>query len=193
MDDDSARDAALVRHARQVRDHVNKLASKEYAQQFNDPPDFVVMFLPGEAFFAAACQRDPALIEHAINSGVIPASPTTLITLLKAVSYGWQQEKLAASAEELRLLGVELHDRAGKMAEHFTAIRKGLRSAVDAYNRTVSSLESRLLPTARKFKSLGVVTSREVPQLTSLDSQPALLTTPEMTTEEAAPHSANRT
>ncbi len=181
--DDQSREEALDRHARQVRSHVNKLASKEYAQQFSETPDFVVMFLPGEAFFAAALQRDPSLVEYAITNGVIPSSPTTLITLLKAVSYGWQQEKLASSAEELRTLGLELHDRIAKMADHFAAMRKALHSAVESYNRTVGSLEKRLLPTARKFKALGIVTRNQIPELTSVDVTPTIPVPVEITAE----------
>ena len=173
--DDATRCGHLDRHAGQVRDHIVSLSSKDYAGEFAESPDFVVLFLPGEAFFSAACQRDPTLIEFAVSRGVIPASPTTLITVLKAVAYGWQQERIAKNAEEIRDLGQELYGRMSIVAEHLARIRGGLTSAVDAYNDAVGSLEKRVLPTARKLRDLGAGTSDEVEVLepVSLDARVA--------------------
>jgi len=170
----------MERHAKQVRDHIVALSSKAYGQQFTEAPDFVVMFLPGEAFFAAACQQDPSLIEFAVGKGIIPSSPTTLITLLKAVAHGWQQERLAENAELLRDLGRDLYDRVRLLAEHLAGIRKGLEGAVEVYNKTVGSLESRFLPTARKFRDLGVGAVEDIPTLAAVGGVPRLPATEEL-------------
>lgn len=160
--DDAARGLLLDRHAKQVRDHVVGLSSKDYASQFPEAPDFVVMFLPGEAFFSAACQRDASLIDFAISRGVIPASPTTLITVLKAVSYGWQQERIAENAEEIRALGQQLYERMRNVADSLIKVRKGLESAVNGYNAAVGTMEARVLPSARKFRDLGSGSGDEI-------------------------------
>ena len=172
--DEDARAASLDRHARQVREHVVALSAKQYASQFPEAPDFVVMFLPGEAFFSAACQRDPSLIEFAIGRGVIPASPTTLITVLKAVSYGWQQERIAENADEIRKLGQQLYDRMRGAAESLNRVRKGLESAVNGYNSAVATMESRVLPSARKFRDLGTGAGEEIDVLEPVDLSPRL-------------------
>lgn len=172
--DDKARGGLLDKHSRQVRDHVIALSDKNYASQFPEAPDFVVMFLPGEAFFSAACQRDPSLIEFAISRGVIPASPTTLITVLKAVSYGWQQERIAENAEEIRALGQQLYDRMRSVADSLTKVRKGLENAVNGYNAAVGTMEGRVLPSARKFRDLGAGSGSEIEILEPVDSTPRL-------------------
>ncbi len=184
--DDSQRDAFLDKHAKQVRSHVLALSAKDYASEFPEAPDFVIMFLPGESFFSAACQRDASLIEFAVSRGVIPASPTTLITVLKAVNFGWRQERIAKNAEEIRDLGQQLYERIRVAAEHFCKIRKGLASAVEGYNSAVGAMESRVLPTARKFRDLGTGSVKDIDTLDTVDAVPRLPSTVELTFPEAA-------
>lgn len=160
--DDRTRELHLATHARQVRDHMTKLAAKSYWDQFESTPEFVFMFLPGETFYGAALQSDPSLIEHGVNSKVIPASPITLIALLRAVSYGWRQEQLAESAREVADNGAELYKRLRTMAGHIEKIGASLRKAVEAYNSSVGSLEGSVLPAARRFRDLGVATGEEI-------------------------------
>lgn len=169
---DESRAAKLLDHARLIRDHIAKLGSKNYWNQFSPAPEFVVMFLPGETFFSAALQQDPGLIEQGMQQKVIPASPTTLIALLRAVAYGWQQETLAENAQKISDLGRELYDRLGTMAGHFEDLGKGLHKAVDSYNKTVSSMDSRVLVSARKLKELGATTKEDIPELEPIESAP---------------------
>ncbi len=168
--DEEKRRECLANHARQVRDHINTLAGKKYWEQFESTPEFVVMFLPGETFFSAALEQDTGLIEHGVLNRVIPASPTTLIALLKAINYGWNQEKLARNAHEISALGKELHERLRKLAGHITGVGTNLGRAVEAYNQAVGSLENRVLVSARKFAELGAAVAEDIPELEPIET-----------------------
>ena len=176
---DATRTAKLKDHARQLREHIIQLSSKKYWDQFQPAPEFVFMFLPGEGYFSAALQHDPALIEFGVDKRVIPSSPLTLIALLRAVAYGWQQETVARNAQNVSDLGRELYDRVRVLGGHFEELAKGLTRAVDAYNSTVGTLESRVLVTARRFKELGVAASDPIPELPPVDRTPRSLQAPE--------------
>lgn len=174
--DDGARERFMEQHVRQVRTHIAQLSAKTYWKQFPDAPDFVVMFLPGESFFSAACQRDPSLIASAVEADVIPASPTTLITLLRTVAFGWRQERLAKSAAEISALGQELHDRLRIFSTHLADCGKGLERAIASYNGAIGSFESRVMVSARRFRELGAGTGEEVEMLEGVTVRPREVT-----------------
>lgn len=187
------RNAALLRHAAQMRQHMNTLGGKAYWSQFATSLDLVVMFVPGEAFVAAAVEQDPALIEDAMSQRVVLATPTTLITLLHAIAYGWKQERLAASAVEIRDLGRELYERLRTLGGHVDRIGVTLGQSVRAYNDAVGSLESRVLPKAREFRDLGAGDGDEIRRLKGVEQVPRPLTAPELTEQLAMPDVAPET
>jgi DNA recombination protein RmuC len=160
--DDEQRSAQLRRHAQIVGLRVRELSSKQYWSQFERSPDFVVLFLPGDQFLSAALQENPGLIDDSMRQNVMLATPTSLVALLKAVSYGWKQTVLAANAEEVRRLGEELYKRLAVFGEHLGKLGKSLGSSVEAFNRAVGSLEQQVLPSARRFPELGLRVNRDI-------------------------------
>ncbi len=170
--DDALRDKKLGEHARLVKNHVTSLSLKSYWDQFDDSPEFVVLFIPGEAFFSAAVQRDPELLEYGFGRGVVPASPTNLVALMKTVHYAWRQEKVAENAAQIRDLGVELHDRLVTMTDHFKDLGASLDGSVKSYNQAIASLGSRVLVSARKMKELGVGGSKELADPEPVEREP---------------------
>jgi DNA recombination protein RmuC len=179
--DADQRKAHLEAHARLLREHIKKLSAKSYWSQFEAAPDFVFLFLPGEHFYNGALEADPALLEDGVNQCVLVATPTTLIALLRAVAYGWQQEKITENARAISELGRELHGRLAVLADHLQTVGRRLRSTVDAFNGAVGSMEGRVLVAARKFSDHGAVSaSKELPAVEPVDVTPRMLQAPEL-------------
>ena len=183
-DDDTVRVERLKAHARHVRKHIDDLAAKQYGEQFTPAPEFVVMFLPAEPFLHAALEVDPGLIEHAMEQNVVLATPMTLVALLRTVAYAWRQEALAANAQQVLTLGRELHGRLATLGGHVGRLGRQIDGAVRAYNETVSSLESRVLVSARRMADLKV-TDDELEAPTQVDSTTRQIQAPELVASEA--------
>jgi DNA recombination protein RmuC len=161
-------------HARHLREHIKGLAQKAYWNQFENAPEFVVLFVPNETIFSAALEQEPSLIELGVQNKVILATPTTLIALLKAVAYGWQQEAIAREAKEIAALGRELYDRIGVVTGHFAKLGKSLDQTVGHYNKAISSVESRLMSTAKKLEAKQSISSKDMPEPAAIEKQPSL-------------------
>ena len=154
--DDGERKAALQRHAKNLRDRMRELSSKQYWNQFRNSPDFVVMFVPGDQFLNAALEHDPALLEDSLRQNVILTTPASLIAMLRAVAFGWRQATFSANAEQIRELGENLYQRIATLTEHFARLGQSLDSSVEHFNRAIGSLERQLIPSARKMHELGI-------------------------------------
>jgi DNA recombination protein RmuC len=171
-EDDAQRKLGLEGHAKNVRAHVRMLASKAYWDQFDESPEFVILFIPGDQFLSAALNEDPDLIEYALSRQIILATPTSFVALLKAVAYGWRQLALAENAQEIRQLAEDLYGRLATFVSHMNKVGRQLASSVENYNKAVGSLERSVLPGARKFVELGVHERKEIEKLETLDPVP---------------------
>ena len=170
--DDTQRQLALRRHARNVREHIRTLSSKAYWAQFTNSPEFVILFIPGDQFLSAALSEDPDLIESALSQQIILATPTSFVALLKAVAYGWRQLALADNALEIRQLAEDLYGRLTTFVTHMNKVGRQLASSVESYNKAVGSLERKVLPGARKFVELGIQSKKELEKVETLDPVP---------------------
>jgi len=186
--DENARRDLIQLHARQLRKHVGELSDKSYADQLSSSPDFVVMYVPIESAFADAVQADPSLLDDAVKGNVIPAGPMTLLSLLKGAAYGWRQERIAESAEQISELGKELYNRIAVMASHFAAVGESLGRATLAYNKAVGSMESRVLVQARRFKEMGAAVGEDIPEIDTISHAPRQLEIPGLAPEEEPKH-----
>ena len=171
-ENDTQRKLGLERHAKNVRAHIRMLASKAYWEQFDESPEFVILFIPGDQFLSAALNEQPDLIEYALSKQIILATPTSLVALLKAVAYGWRQLALADNAKEIRVLAEDLYGRLATFVGHMNRVGRQLASSVDHYNKAVGSLERNVLPGARKFVELGIHEKKSIEKLESLEPVP---------------------
>lgn len=185
--DDSMRQAKLREHAAQVRTHIRSLSQKNYWAQLQCAPEFAVAFLPGEPFFGAALEHDPELIEFGVEQGVILATPTTLVALLKAVAYGWRQQEVARNAQEISKLGSEIYERLARFATNFAKVGANLGKAVDSYNESVGTLESRVLSSARKIKEKGASSAAEISEVAPVERVPRGIHAPELLESSSGP------
>jgi DNA recombination protein RmuC len=182
--DENARRDLIQLHARHLRKHVGELSDKSYSDQLSSSPDFVVMYVPIESAFADAVQADPSLLDDAVEGNVIPAGPMTLLSLLKGAAYGWRQERIAESAEQISELGKELYNRISVMAGHLGAVGEALGKATLAYNKAVGSMESRVLVQARRFKDLGAAVGEDIPEIETVSYAPRQLAIPGLEPED---------
>jgi DNA recombination protein RmuC len=173
--DDVQRKLGLERHAKNVRGHIRMLASKAYWNQFDESPEFVILFIPGDQFLSAALAEEPDLIEYALSRQIILATPTSFVALLKAVAYGWRQLSLAENAKEIRILAEELYGRLTTFVTHLNKVGRQLAGSVESYNKAVGSFERSVLPGARKFVELGVHPKKEMEKLETLEPVPRTL------------------
>lgn len=172
QNEDEAKQRELTRHARHVRERMKELASKAYWNQFENAPDFVVLFIPGEQFLSAALEIDHNLLEDSMSNRVILATPTSFVALLRAVAYGWRQESLTENAEHIRKTGEELYQRLATFAEHLSRLGKSLDSSVSHYNKAVGSFDTRVMPGAKKFTEMGIQDKKELPRAEQIEKQP---------------------
>jgi DNA recombination protein RmuC len=186
-EDDAARELALKRHADNVRQRVSELAKKSYWSQFENSPEFVILFIPGDQFLSAALQRQPDLLENALHQKVILATPTSLVALLKAVAYGWRQVALEENAKKIQGIGEDLYQRLAAFSTHLSRLGRQLGGSVDAYNSAVGSLERMVLPGARKFREMGVASRKDIEDLPPLEQRPRKVESAELLSEENGP------
>lgn len=183
--DDKQRNESLERHTRNVRKRVRELAAKSYWSQFEESPDFVVLFIPGDQFLSSALERDHNLLEDALKEKVILATPTSLVALLRAVAFGWKQQEVARNAETIREVGVQLYDRLATFTSHLTKVGKNLDNGVDAFNKAVGSLERSVLPGARRFTEMGIHPSKSLNEPAPIEKLARTPKNPELPNEEA--------
>ena len=185
--DESQRALHLQRHTKNVRERVKELSSKSYWAQFKHSPDFVVLFIPGEQFLSAALDHDPKLLEYAMQQKVILATPTSLVALMRAIAYGWRQESLAKNADQIREIGSELYHRLAIFTEHLSKIGKSLTSSVQSFNKAVGSLDTRILPSAKKFTELGITSEKPIESVKQIETSTRSIETAREEKEETDP------